>query len=393
MTEFCILAGEHSGDALGTALMEALKRQTSGNAAFYGVGGGKMLAAGLDSLFPMREIALMGFAEVLPHIPRLKRRIRESADMILTRRPDALITIDSPGFNYRVVRRLREAGFDRPCIHYVAPTVWAYKPGRAKKTAALFDRLLCLLPFEPPFFEAEGLPTDFVGHPVADIAPPSETRDAFRDRHHIATATPLLCLLPGSRRGERARLLPVYADMLALLTTRIAGLRLVMAVPADAVEEVSAATAAWAIPPLIVSAEADKQAMFHAADLALAKSGTVALEAAQAGLPMVTAYKVHPISAWLLRRMIRTPYVNLVNILLKRLIIPELLQEDCTPEKLCEALSALWLSGEAREAQRAACREAIAMLQAPDGRQASDVAADRILQHCLSDVRIRAHHQ
>lgn len=377
--KIALIAGEASGDRLGGRLMSALKRQRS-DIIFSGIGGTRMEEQGLKSFFPMQELSLMGFAEVLPHARRLKRRIRETVEFIEQQQPDVLVTIDSPGFNYRVVKLLREQGKVRPrFIHYVAPTVWAYKPKRAEKTATLFDELLTLLPFEPPLFEVHGLKTEFVGHGVTEDV---YEAGKFRAHHGIAPEKMLLCVMPGSRRGELEKLLPVFAEAVRLFASRLgAPLSLVIPTTLHSARLLESMSQDWPVKPIIVTEESEKRAAMAAADLALAKSGTITLEAAMAGLPMIAAYKVHPLSAWLLRRMISTRFVSLINILEDREVIPELLQERCAGQEVGEALAALWRDDAKREEQRRAYAEALAKLRAPRAdKTPSEVAAEIILR-------------
>lgn len=386
--KIALIAGEASGDRLGARLMgalspgrSALRTTASGKddtIAFIGVGGSMMESQGLASLFPMQEIALMGFAEILPHVFRLKRLIARTVEFIEREKPDVLVTIDSPGFNFRVVKALRERGIHRPrFIHYVAPTVWAYKPERAKKTAALFDVLLVLLPFEPPYFEKEGLKTVFVGHAVTEDAYDLTAGAAFRKAHGIADDALLLCVMPGSRKGELTRLLPVFAE-----AARVLNQQLSIVIPATpySAKLLERMKQDWPGAPIIVTGEENKRAAMLASDLALAKSGTVTLEAAMAGLPMLTAYKVNPLSAWLLRRMITTKFVSLINILMEREVIPEYLQERCTGALLGKALTELWEDKDKQQAQREDYAQAMAMLRAPqEGKAPSVVAAEAIM--------------
>lgn len=374
-----LIAGEASGDRLGGRLIAALRALRS-DLRFSGIGGERMEAQGLSPWFPMQELSLMGFAEVLPYARRLQRRICETVERIERERPDVLVTIDSPGFNCRVVKRLRDRGRVRPrLVHYVAPTVWAYKPKRAAKTAALFDRLLTLLPFEPPYFEREGLAATFVGHPATEDAYDPAAGAAFRARHGIAPGESLLCIMPGSRRRELATLLPVFTETASRLAARDPRLRLVIPATAYSAKLLEQMRPCWPIPPIIVADEEEKRAAMLASDIALAKSGTVALEAALAGLPMVTAYKVHPLSAWLLRRMVTTRYFNLVNILENREVIPELMQEDCAAEKLTAALTALGEDEGRRTAQRTGYIRALRRLSSPVAGETPSQAAARII--------------
>lgn len=373
-----LIAGEPSGDAIGARLMAAIHERSGGTVDFAGVGGAAMAEQGLASLFPMEELSLMGAAELLPHLPRLLNRIRTTAETIRSSRPDVVVSIDAPGFCFRVEKRLQGAGI--PLVHYVAPQVWAWKPGRAREIARFLDHLLVLLPFEPPYFEAEGLPCTFVGHPVLETAAASGDGAGFRRRHGIPSEAPLLCVLPGSRRGEVRRLLPAFAGALSRLAAAHPGLRAVVpAVPALQAE-IAALAAAWPVPTLVISGDGGRYDAFAAADVALAASGTVALELAMAGTPMVIAYRLNPVTGWLARRVLKIPYVNLINLLLGRGVIPELLQQDCRPDRLAEAIGRLLDDEGARREQRQAAREALDSLSAGDA-PPSRSAADVVLAH------------
>lgn len=331
-----LIAGEPSGDLLGGRLMAALRENAPPRGIeFAGVGGERMTAQGLSSLFPMAEISLFGVFEILPRLLSLRARVLETVAAVLAAKPDALVTIDSPGFNQAVAKRVRARDPSIKLIHYVAPTVWAWKPGRAKKYAALFDRLLALLPFEPPYFTREGLDCVFVGHSVIEGGAGKGDGAAFRARHHIPADKQVVVLLPGSRRGEIARLLPIYQETVALLR-RSHGDRVMVAVPtAPAVHDaVAAAAATWALPAVVVGGEQEKFDAFAAGTVALAASGTVSLELALARLPTVICYRLNPLTVALFRRFMRVRYANLVNLMLDRMSAPELLQEDCRPDLL-----------------------------------------------------------
>lgn len=355
-----LVAGEPSGDALGASLMAALKERTGGAVRFAGVGGEGMAHQGLDSLFPMADLSVMGVAEVLPRLPRILRRLSETAREARRLRPAAVVTIDAPDFCFRLAKRLRGDGI--PLIHYVAPSVWAWRPGRARKIAAFLDQLLALLPFEPPYFEREGLPCTFVGHPVVESGADLGDGRRFRERHGIAAEAPVICVLPGSRRSETSRLLPVFALAVAGLRASRPDLAAVVPVIGAVADEVAQAAANWPVPTTVLRGRADKIDAFAAADVALAASGTVALELAMAETPAVIAYRVSPVSAWLARRLIRVSYVSLVNLVLDRPVTPELLQEDCRPERLTAALDVLLTDEAARRAQIEAGREALLRL-------------------------------
>ncbi|MGH8222797.1 MAG: lipid-A-disaccharide synthase, partial [Nevskiales bacterium] len=294
-----IIAGEPSGDALAARLMAALKAETRGRVRFAGIGGERMEAEGLQSLFPMRELALMGIFEVLRHIPRILRRIRETVAAVDRLRPDIVLTVDAPGFTLRVASKLKGHGI--PLLHYVAPTVWAWKPGRAREIAQYLDRLLVVLPFEPPYFEAHGLACDFVGHPSVEDADAGNGL-AFRRRHGIPDEAPLLCALPGSRASEIRRLMPIYGETLRLLLQRLPALRVVIPAVEHVTDAIKFSAAGWPVKPVIVAETEEKHDAFAASTVALVKSGTTSIDVAIAGLPGVITQKLNALSGWLILR-------------------------------------------------------------------------------------------
>jgi lipid-A-disaccharide synthase len=329
---FFLIAGEPSGDRLGAALMAGLKLLKL-DVEFLGVGGPLMQAEGLTSLFPMEELSIMGLAEVLPKYFHLKRRIRESAAAALACNPDALITIDSPDFCLRVAKIVKEARPDLHTVHYVAPSVWAWRPGRAVKMARHIDHVLALLPFEPPYMTAAGMTCDFVGHPVVaePLATPIEVAQ-------MASKGPLILALPGSRRSEVSRLSPVIGQTLALIKeahpSACVALPTVRGV-ADLVRDLSKD---WPIQPQIITEPALKRAAFAAADVAIAASGTVSLELAANACPMVIAYDMHPFSLWLMRRAALIDTVTLVNLVSETRVVPEFIGENCRADLIAPAL-------------------------------------------------------
>ena len=348
-----IVAGEPSGDALGARLLRALREDGPVEAA--GVGGELMAQEGVASLFPQAETAVMGIFEVLPRARRLLKRMDETAADILRFRPNAVVTIDSGGFNKGLARRLVAAGCPAVRIHYVAPMVWVWAPGRARRMARLFDHLMTLWPFEPPLFEREGLASTFVGHSLVE----AERGDgaAFRLRHGIAPESTLLAVLPGSRAGEVHRLLPVFRKTLERLSEDSPGLHLAVPTVGTVADLVRDAVEAWPWPAIVTLGEKDKQDAFAASRVALGASGTVALELALAGVPQVTAYRLHPATALIGRAAIRRRRFCPVNILLDRPVVPELIQGDCRPGPLARALQPLLFDEEARAAQAAAFQE------------------------------------
>lgn len=369
MKTMFLIAGEASGDALGAKLMRALKARSGADIQFTGIGGPKMREEGLNSLFPYEELSLMGFAEILPHLPRLLRRIHQTVKAIERTKPDAVITIDSPGFNFQIAKRVKQRGLNTKLIHYVAPTVWAYKPARAEKMAAWYDLVLLLLPFEPPYFDKVGLKNVFVGHPLVEDAVPSQP-----------IPHPHLLMLPGSRPSELARHLPIFGEVAEILKER--GIHHDIVIPSlpHLAGLVTNVTQHWALKTRVAVTQEERDAAFAGAAAALCKSGTVALELALHRVPMVVTYRVNIITAWLLRRMIKVPFVNLVNLLLNRLAIPELLQEDCEPKKLADALAPLMTDEAARTAQIAAMAEALTMLRFGEHPTPSKKAADAVLK-------------
>jgi lipid-A-disaccharide synthase len=349
-----VIAGEASGDALGAALLAGLKSLRP-DLQVRGIGGPLMQAEGLHSLFPMEELSVMGLAEVLPKYAHLKRRIREAAADVLAAAPDALITIDSPDFVLRVARIVRAARPDLRTIHYVAPSVWAWRPGRAAKMAHVIDHVLALLPFEPPYMTAAGMTCDFVGHPVVS-APRASAAEAQAFRADLGGGGPLVLALPGSRRGEVARLAPVIGGVLDRVRAVHPQVQVVLPTLRSVAAMVEGLTADWPVRPRIIEAPEAKRAAFAAADVAIAASGTVSLELAANGVPMVIAYDMHPVTMWLMQRMARVDTVTLVNLVSDTRVVPEFLGDRCTADLIAPALLGLIGPGPARDAQRAAMR-------------------------------------
>ncbi|HET9273991.1 MAG TPA: lipid-A-disaccharide synthase [Methyloceanibacter sp.] len=346
-----IVSGETSGDNLAGRLMAALKRETGGRIRFAGVGGPQSERQGLASLFPMSDLSVMGLAEVLPHLPRLLRRINETARAARELAPDAVVTVDSPGFCLRLAHHLRGSGI--PVIHYVAPQLWAWGPFRAKKLKKRLDHIMALLPFEVPFFAQYGIPATYVGHPAIDAGAEHGDGPAFRARHKISVDTPLLCVLPGSRAGEVRRMLPVFGEAVALLKQKHPDLRIVIPAVDSVAGLVRDMTKDWPLPVLLVSDMAERFDVFAASNAAMAKSGTVTLELALAGVPMVVAYRISPTSAFIVRRMgVAVEHASLVNLLLGRQVVPEFLQEECTGANIAEGVDEILSSETVRAAQQ-----------------------------------------
>ena len=356
---FFLIAGEASGDRLGAALMAGLKT-LAGEVEFHGIGGPLMAAEGLQSLIAMERLSVFGLAEVLPKLRELFALKDQAARAVLDLRPDALVTIDSPDFCLRVAKQVRASAPDLHTIHYVAPSVWAWRPKRAVKMARHIDHVLALLPFEPPYMEAAGMSCDFVGHPV--VAEPrasaAEVID-FRTAYGIAPEAPLLLVLPGSRRSEVTRLTPVFGQAIAPLLKAHPDLAVVLPTVAHVAPLLPDLLAGWPVAPIVLdptgqtpeTVAARKRAAFGAADLALAASGTVSLELAASATPMVIAYDMNRLTWALMRRAALIDTVTLVNLVSETRVIPEFLGPACQPDAIGAALVDLASNPAARAAQ------------------------------------------
>lgn len=388
-----LLVGEPSGDLLGARLMTALQELTDGQVRFAGVGGPNMAERGLKSLFPISELAIMGIVEAVPHALNIYRRIKQTRAEILRERPAALVTIDAPSFTLEVAEGLQGKGI--PLVHYVAPQVWAWKAWRAKHLAKYLDLLLVLLPFEPPYFEKYGLNTKFVGHPavegrgkvpgaaVNETGPQStsadkESAEGFRKRHSIAPEARLVCVLPGSRKGEVMRLSNVFGEGLAELAERIPNLQVVVPTVANVASLVKEETGKWSLPVTVVEGSEEKHDAFQACEASLAASGTIAVELAVARLPTVVGYRVNPVTAWLASRILKIKYVSLPNLLLDQPLLTELLQHHLTPASIASNLAALMEDQALRQNQLDGFARVVELLT-PQDESPSIVAARQIL--------------
>lgn len=347
-----IIAGEESGDALGAALAQALRRREGGAIELSGVGGRAMAAAGIVSPFAIDELSIVGLLAILEKLPAMYRRIRDTAQAVVTTRPDALVIVDSPEFTHRVARRVRALAPAIPIIDYVSPSVWAWRSGRARAMRAYVDHVLAILPFEPAVHQKlGGPPCSYVGHPlierIADLRP-----SADEARRRLADP-PLILALPGSRHGEISRHLAIFGAAIGRVAARVGPIDVVLPTVPHLLQRVTEGVALWPVAPRIVVDPAEKWAAFRSARAALAASGTVTLELALSGVPTVAAYRLHVIEAAiarLFRIQAGLPSVILANLAIGENVVPELLQEDCTPEKLTDAL--LPLIGDTPERRR-----------------------------------------
>ncbi|MGY4570639.1 MULTISPECIES: lipid-A-disaccharide synthase [Bradyrhizobium] len=331
-----LIATEESGDRLGAALMQVLRQRLGDAVQFSGVGGRAMTAQGIAPLFPIEELSIMGFAAVVKQLPKILRLIRRTADAVLADAPDMLVIIDSPDFTHRVARRVRARNPNIPIVDYVSPSVWAWRPGRARAMRGYVDHVLALLPFEPEEYrKLQGPPCSYVGHPLTEQLAslrPNEDEQKRRDAQ-----PPVLLVLPGSRRSEIRHHLALFGTALGQLNKQTP-FELVLPTMPHLEAMVREGVASWPVAPRLAIGETEKRAAFRVARAALAKSGTVTLELALSGIPMVTAYRVGAAEAFILRRAIRVSSVILANLVIGSDIIPEFLQEDCTPDKLAAAL-------------------------------------------------------
>ena len=372
---FFLIAGEESGDRLGAGLMAGI-RSIDKEARFSGVGGEEMSRAGLKSLFDHNELAVMGIAEILPRLPALLARIKSTAAAAASSGADALITIDSPDFSFRVVRQVRIARPEIPIVHYVSPSVWAWRAGRAKRLRGIVDLVLALLPFEPEFLRSAGINSEFVGHPAAETPPPSDrAKSEIRRRMDIGQDAPILLVLPGSRLTEIKRLAPVFGAAAARFKARHPDHFVVVPAANSVRQQVRNETEKWPLDARIFvpehcaagAADQEKAALFATADLALAASGTVTLELAAAGTPTVVAYDVNWLSRMIISALLRVKSVTLANIVMGADIVPELLGSRCRPQLIYEELARLCSDPDAQEKQTDAFAETMRRLRAPAG--------------------------
>lgn len=328
-----LIAGEPSGDLLGSRLMRAIIAKAP-ETQFFGLGGETMEREGLQSLFNIKELAVMGLLEVLPSIPRILKRIRQTVADIERVKPDVVVTIDSWSFSARIHQALRKKGLKIPQVHYVAPQVWAWKKKRARTMYKYIDLLLTLFPYEPKYFTPYHLKTEFVGHPVIESTVIYANKTDFRERFNIPSEKKILALLPGSRKNEVVRLLPIFLSAAEEFYQKNPNYIFVIPTVQTVQDKVQDIIKNSKLPIIITTIEADRHDALKASEAAIAASGTVALELAMIDVPHLVAYRVSPFTAFLVRHLLKIEFVNLSNILLGRLIVPELLQESCTKEKI-----------------------------------------------------------
>lgn len=373
-----LIATEESGDRLGSSLMKALRRRLGDTVRFEGVGGQSMAREGLVSLFPIEDLSIMGFAAVVKQLPMILRRIRETADAVLAAAPDMLVIIDSPDFTHRVARRVRARRRVLPIVDYVSPSVWAWRPGRARAMRSYVDHVLALLPFEPEAYRRlEGPPCTYVGHPLLEQV--GVLRPDAQERQRRDASAPTLLVLPGSRRSEIRHHLSAFGETIEVLRQSAPEIDVILPTMPHLVDEITIAVANWPRRPRIVVGDDDKRAAFRAARAALAKSGTVTLELALAGVPMVAAYKGGRVEAWIAQRVVRVSSVILANLVIGENVIPEFLQENCTARNLAPALREVLTDSPMRQFQLKAFAK-LDTIMSTGQRSPSERAADIVLE-------------
>lgn len=336
-----LIAGEASGDLLGARLITALKKQVGKNLVVQGVGGEAMLAQGMPSLFNIADLSVMGLAEVIPSIPKILGRINQVVDDIVAKKPDIVMTIDSYSFAVRVHKKLKKLGLDIPQVHCVAPQVWAWKQGRAKTFGNYVDHLFCLLPYEADYFTPHGLDTTFIGHPVIESDAMYGDGDYFRGQYGIDKSATVMSILPGSRKNELHYLMPTFMQVAEKIKQQDPSLFVVFPTVETVSTRLEKVLENWDVPHVIVKGEKNRYDAFKASNVAMAASGTVSLELALAGVPHVVGYKVSPITGAIVKRLLKIKFVNLINILSQKEVIPELLQDNFTVDNVLSVVQQL----------------------------------------------------
>jgi lipid-A-disaccharide synthase len=383
-----IIAGEPSGDVLGGKLMAEIKQQ-SDIVEFVGVGGCKMQEQGLQSIFPMDDLSLMGFAEVVPHIPKLLKRINQTVAAIIESKANMVITIDSPDFCFRVIKKLNKNSLAKKIkkVHFIAPTVWAYRENRAQKIAKLYNLLLVILPFEPPYFEKYGLETLFIGHPIVENNPPSISAlvdtpaiHDFKQQYNIKSEDLVICAMAGSRVGEVRRILPEIIGAINILAVKNPNLVVLMPVIKKTKQLVESYIKQINTKVILID-EVQKHQAFQASNLAIAKSGTNNLEIAIAGLPMITIYKINPITHFIIAKMVKVKFANIINIILNFELIPELIQDNCNSQKIAQIAQNLIFNSNLAKTQILESQNVLKILGLNSPESSSKKAAKKILSY------------
>ncbi len=383
-----LIAGEHSGDQLGGKLMPAVMAASEREISFSGLGGDAMAAQGLKPIFPLSDVAVMGSASIAKRLPTLVRRVYQTVDAAIAANPHVVVIIDSPEFTHPIAKRIRKRVPEIPIIDYVSPSVWAWRPGRAKRMKSYIDHVLALLPFEPAAHERlGGPPCSYVGHPLIERFEEIRNADgkALAAKLGLEAGLPVLVVLPGSRPNEVQRLMAPFRDAASLLTERFGPYEIIIPAIESVRHLIEAELTGWPRRPHLIAGEADKFAAFQLGRAALAASGTVTLELALAGVPMVVGYRVDAFTGFF-RWLVKVPSVVLANLILGENVFPEFIQEDCTPEKLAEALYPLMTDSAIRDGQLEGLRKIDAKMRLAEG-SPSETAAKIIMGY----VKLNGH--
>ncbi len=381
--KFFMIAGESSGDLLGSKLIKEIKSRHQGQECqFIGVGGDLMKKEGFTSIFNMSELSVMGFVEVLPHIPKLLKRIKQVANEVKKQNPDYVITIDSPDFSFRVMKKLKNYHNSQK-IHLIAPSVWAYRARRAKKIAKLYDLLLAILPFEPPYFTKHGLQTKFIGSPIVenvpDFANQDQVRADFCQKHDFRNSDVLLYVTPGSRKFEVDKIFPEFVTAINEVDGDIKNLKVIIAAVDKVRDHVEQMAGDIKADYVVIDPEQRYQAM-TACDYALAKSGTNTVELSLYKIPLIVCYKFNALTYFILDKIVTNRFANLINIIMNRYVIKEHIQNDCTGEKIADSLRQLIADEKVAKKQLTDCERALKIMGMGSNKTSTAKAVDEILK-------------
>lgn len=382
-----LIAGEESGDILGAGLMASLKKKYADHKIeFAGIGGARMDSQGLNSFFPMQELSLMGIAEIFPKIPHLLKRINETIEHVKQFQPDIFVTIDAPDFSFRVAKGLQKNNITVPFkVHYVAPTVWAWRPKRAEKISKLYDAVMCLLPFEPPYFEAEGMKSKFVGHPMSHDLKDIDEKSFIAD-HDLDKYCPRIGVLLGSRENEVHKMAPVFLEALQKITSKFPDAFIICPTLPHLVDTVKSYFEKYQLarPVMVIHDSESKYQAMKACDYAIATSGTVGLELAVLKVPHVIAYKVSPLTYQIGKRLIKTKYAHLGNILLQEGVVPEFIQGDATSENITNAVLDMVRNEDLKTGQMDGFKKIQEKIKGAENASPSDACADFLIENFKS---------
>ena len=361
-----IIAGEPSGDYIGSKLIKDLRELTNNGIETYGVCGDLMIEAGAKQFMHMNEISIIGIAEVIPHLLKMRRLIKQTAMEIINYKPDAVVTIDSSGFTHRVAKYVKRLRKDIPIIHYVAPPVWAWRGWRARSMPKFLDMLLTLFPFEPRYFEKFGLKSIFVGHPIVKDPyldePTQDEKQRFKEKYRMTNSHINICFLPGSRDSEIEKHISVFNEVMRILANKYELINVIVPILPSKLDRVKSMLGDFQYS--IITDKREKGLAMHLSNIAVAASGSVNLELAISGIPSIVIYKTSPFTAFIVRMLIKINMVSIVNILLNERVIPELLQENCTPENIAASIESM-ISSRESIVQKDAYKQVVDMIKEP----------------------------